>query len=248
MQNREYWEERINNALSLTEKQVTTRMKKLYKQAYKNIQHELLIIWNDMLASGEVSNTALMTHERYKTLQELIQRELHFLGEKQIEFMQMSLIEVFFRGQIALEESLNIPPTTLNEKVAEEIVRQAYKGATFSERIWADMSLLKEQIEKKIIETAIQGKDVRKVSKELQERLNVGLSDAKRIVITETSNVFNEACRNRAIENGYTSYTVLTERGACEKCTPLKGKHFSLYEKVLPKHPYCKCTMLIDVE
>ena len=71
MQNREYWEERINNALSLTEKQVTTRMKKLYKQAYKNIQNELLIIWNDMLANGEVSNTALMTHERYKVLQEI---------------------------------------------------------------------------------------------------------------------------------------------------------------------------------
>ena len=248
MQNREYWEQRINDALKLTEKQVTERMKKLYKQAYKNIQNELLIIWNDMLASGDVSNTALMTHERYKTLQELIQRELHFLGEKQIEFMQMSLIEVFSQGQIALEESLNIPPATLNEKVAEEIVRQAYKGATFSERTWADMSLLREQIEKKIIETAIQGKDVRKASKELQERLNVGLSDAKRIVITETSNVFNEACRTRAIEKGYTSYTVLTERGACEKCIPLKGKQFSLYEKVLPKHPYCKCTMLIDVD
>ena len=249
MSNTQYWEDRLMSSLKLTDKQVTARMKKLYIQAYKNIQHELLIIWNDMLAKGEVSNTALMTHERYKVLMDIIQKELYFLGEKQIELLQLSLLDVFSQGQLALEESMDIPPTTMNEKVAEQIVRQSYKGATFSERIWSDMSKLKEQIEKKVVETAVQGKDVRKVSKELAIRMNVGLSDAKRIVVTETARVFNQGTAQRAWENGYTHYKFLAHKDekTCPVCRELDGKIFPITDlsHVPPIHPHSRSTILI---
>lgn len=251
MDNKTYWAERMGNALKLSEKQVTRPLKVLYRKAFKNIRTELLNIWLDMAGEGEISQSALYQKNRMANLQALLSKELKKLGETNIEYMQTSLFATFQNGYESMDKFLGIKGTFsfLDEQVAKEIVNQNYKGAVFSDRIWNDMDKLRTQIEDSVTKSALQGKDVRKVSKELQERMNVAYSSSKRVTVTETGRIFNESCRQKAMDRGYNSYSVLIEPAACEDCIrEFTGKHFNINESVLPRHPNCLCTMLIDID
>lgn len=184
-------------------------------------------------------------------LQALLSKELHKLGEKNIEYLQMGLYNIFQQGYQDMDSFLGVAGTFsfLDEQAAREVISQNYKGANFSERIWKDLNKLKLQLEDTIATAALQGKDVRKVAHELQAQMNVSYSSSKRLTVTETGRVFNESCREKAMSRGYTSYSVLIEPDACEDCVDaFRGKHFSINESVLPRHPHCKCTMIIDIE
>lgn len=251
MDNKIYWAERMENALKLSEKQVTRPLKLLYRKAFNNMKAELLNIWLDMAGEGEISQSALYQRNRMSNLQALLSKELKKLGETNIEYMQTSLFSTFQSGYADVNSFLGIKGTFsfLDEQVAREILSQNYKGAVFSERIWNDMDKLRLQIEDSVTKSAFQGKDVRKVAKDLQERMNVAYSGSKRITITETGRIFNESCRQRAMDRGYTSYSILVETDACEDCIrEFAGKHFNINENVLPLHPNCKCCMLIDID
>jgi len=250
MDSKTYWTERMENALKLSEKQVTRPLKQLYRKSFNNIKGELLNIWLDMAGEGEISQSALYQKNRMSNLQTLLSKELRKLGENNIEYMQTSLYSTFQNGYESMDKFLGIKGTFsfLDEQVAKQIVNQNYKGANFSERIWNDMDKLRTQIEDSVTKSALQGKDVRKVAKELQERMNVAYSSSKRITVTETGRIFNESARQKAMVRGYTSYSILIEADACEDCVrEFTGKHFNINESVLPLHPHCKCCMMIDI-
>lgn len=251
MDSKTYWAERMENALKLSEKQVTRPLKQLYRKSFNNIKGELLNIWLDMAGEGEISQSALYQKNRMSNLQALLSKELRKLGETNIQYMQTALYNTFRNGYDSMDKFLGIKGafSFLDEQVAKEIINQNYKGAVFSERIWNDMDKLRLQIEDSVTKSALQGKDVRKVAKELQDRMNVAYSSSKRITVTETGRIFNESCRQKAMDRGYTSYSILIEPDACEDCIrEFTGKHFNINESVLPLHPNCKCTMLIDID
>lgn len=250
MDSKTYWAERMENALKLSEKQVTRPLKQLYRKSFNNIKGELLNIWLDMAGEGEISQSALYQKNRMSNLQTLLSKELRKLGENNIEYMQTSLYSTFQNGYESMDKFLGIKGTLsfLDEQVAKQIVNQNYKGANFSERIWNDIDKLRTQIEDSVTKSALQGKDVRKVSRDLQERMNVAYSSSKRITVTETGRIFNESARQKAMDRGYKSYSILIEPDACEDCVrEFTGKHFNINEGVLPLHPNCKCTMMIDI-
>lgn len=251
MNNKEYWQERMDNALSLSEKEVLKPLKKIYKSAYNNIKDELINIWLDMVNDGEISQSFLYQNNRMSNLQTLIARELNKLGNINVEYMQTSFFNTFQQGFEDMSTFLGLTNafSFLDKQVANEIIKQNYKGANFSERIWNDINKLRIQIEDIVTKSALQGKDVRKVAKELQGRMNVSYSDSKRITVTETARIFNESCRQKALNSGYTSYSVLVEPDACKDCvSEFTGKHFNINESVLPRHPHCKCCMIIDID
>lgn len=251
MNNKAYWESRMDNALKLSAKQIQKPLKKLYQKSFSNIKNELLDIWLDMQADEGISQSALYQKNRMANLQALLAKELQKLGTKNIELMQLGLYHVGVQGFQDMSNFLGVSGSFsfLDEQVAKEIITQNYKGATFSERIWKDMDKLRQQIEDGVVKSALQGKDVRKVAWEIQDRMNVSFSSAKRITVTETGRVFNESCRKKAADNGYKTYSILVESDACEDCvTAFTGKHFDINESVLPLHPHCKCCMIIDID
>lgn len=250
MSNAEYWSKRQAQAENHVVKNMDKAIINLYKQTCKNIENELLLIWNDMLEKGDVSMSALYSHERYRSLQELIYKKIADLGRVAENQLQTSLIDMYveeYKTTNALLDSVR-DFTILDQQVAKTIVNSHYKGATFSERIWKNMNLLQEQLQDVVTQSAISGKDVRKISKDIQGRFNVSYNDSKRLVITETNRCFNEACRTSALNNGYDTFHVLIEPDACEECKKFKDKTYNLNESVLPAHPYCKCTTIIDID
>ncbi len=249
MANNKYWLDRMENVQKLTNKQVTRRLKKLYQKANKRINKEVNNIWMQMLEDGEISSTNLYKGMRFSNLQNLIQSELVSLSRESGKYLSNVLLEVAKQGYFDMNTYVNKPTdfTIIDTQNAKQIIAQSYKGAVFSDRIWDNTTKLKGVIENKIVETTILGKDVRKASKELNTLMGGGFSQSKRIVVTETSRVYNESCRQKAQDNGYKTYHLLLEPDACEECVALEHEHFDINLSVLPVHPHCSCTLIIDL-
>lgn len=246
-----YWLERhANNRYKEVDK-FDRQLQKIYKQAYKSIESQLKDVWLDMLKDGEISASAIYKNNRLKSIMEQVDIQLRKLGIYTNENLQLSLLDTY--KSTWLETDLQLGNTRgsfslLHEQVAIQVVNASYKNAIYSERVWNNLNTIRTQIEKTIVDTAITGQDVRKASRGLAERMGATLSDAKRITITETGRVLNEACRSRAEEKGYKSYHILINDDACEVCQKIRDKHFAITRSdVLPVHPFDKCTMIIDI-
>ena len=250
MRSNTYWQDRMETVQKLTNKQVTQRLKKLYQQANKRINKEIINIWMQMLEDGEISTANLYKGMRFSNLQNLLQKELYSLGMENEKYLTSVLLKVAEQGFTDMNKYIGKPTyfSIMDNQTAKQIISQGYKGAVFSDRIWNNTTKLKGIIENKIIETTILGKDVRKASKELNTLMGGGFSQSKRIVITETSRVYNESTRQKAQDNGYKTYHLLLEPDACEECVALENEHFDINESVIPVHPNCKCCIIIDID
>lgn len=252
MNNRQYWEERMENTQRIANKNVNNKIKKMYLDLFKRLDKDLVKLWLDMANSGEVNYTNLTKSEHYKSIMDLIQVELNKIGNKNVDYLQASLFDTFYQATDDISKWGNFKiSTVLNENLAKEVVLANYKTAKFSERVWDSVSELRAKLNDVISLSAIGGYDVRKVASEIQRALNAGYSESKRITITETSRVFNESCRKQALDSGlFKTYTILNEKQACDKCIEAydNGRHYPLEKSILPMHPYCKCTMLIDLD
>lgn len=238
------------NSQKLANKNIDAKLKKQYKAVYKNIENELNKVWLEMVTSGNISSSNLLKANRYRELLKTLDLELRGLAKNQDRYTQESLMDTYIDAWNAMHEFIGVPKefTILDKEVAKQVIFQNYKGATFSERIWTNTTDLKNRLVDEIALSAVAGTDVRKVAKNLQKTLNASYSDCKRMTITETSRVFNESCRITALNSGIAeTYHLLLEANACERCTPYQGEHIPLTKSILPLHPYCKCTMIIDI-
>lgn len=247
-----YWEERLTtNQYRTGTKRMDAQLLKVYKSAVKELKACVSDLWLKLLEDGNLSQAALYQYGRYIKIQAQINEILTHLGKQEINIINSQLTELYESTfNLAIEELGGSAFTLLNTRPAIEVVNANFKGATFSDRIWTRRDLLNEQLMRVITNSAVVGKDWKRVSKDLSQRLGVGLSDCKRLVRTETMRVLNQACINSAIERGYKTYHVLLESSACDKCVAeYEGQTFALNDGTPPPlHPNCKCIPVIDVD
>ena len=250
-----YWEERlIGNQYRKGTKKMDKEILKIYKYATKELQAAVNDLGIKMLQNGSISQGQLYQYGRYITLQEQINKILTNLGQQEISIINTQLQALYettftesdrYLGGEVLSGSFSL----LNTQTAYEVANANFKGAVFSDRIWKRQDLLKEQLVRVITNSAVLGKDWKSVSRDLASRLEVGLSDSKRLVRTETMRVLNSAAINKAIEIGYEYYRVLLEVDACDECySEYEGKLFSLKGgSPPPLHPHCRCCIIVEM-
>ena len=252
MAQNDYWLLREQNKAQLNAEKLNKQLEKVYKEAYKSINRQIEKVWLEMLSEGEITPSSIYKNNRLKSILDQVNEQLKKLGVYLNDNLQLNLLDTFESAYYESSKQLggaNISFSLVSAQLANEIVNASYKNATYSERIWNNLEAIRQQIEKTIVDTAITGQDVKKASRGLAERMGVSLNDAKRITITETDRVLQESCRQSAISRGYKSYHILVEPNACDECqADFTNKHFDINESVLPKHPFCRCCMIIDLD
>ena len=245
-----YWEERLlENQYKVGTKKMDKEILKVYQSATKEIRALVADLWLKMLQDGTLTQNGLYQYGRYLKLQEQINQILVNLGQQEINVINAQLTDLYTNTFAGATQALGDDSFSLvNEQVAKEVVNANFKGAVYSDRIWQRQDELKNQLMRVITNSTVVGKDWKTVSKDLAQRLEVGLSDSRRLVRTETMRVLNDACVNSARERGYDTYHVLLESDACDECKSLEDKSFSTTEKVLPVHPHCRCCAVIDID
>lgn len=145
-----------------------------------------------------------------------------------------------------------------NAKLANSIVNGSHHNASFSQRLWANQSEMKADLSKMLENGMIQGKNARKLAKELRtyfigdERLKNGKKGknyaTERLMVTELARVQTEAQKQSFIANGFDEYIFIVNGGCCDICAGIAGKNFKVEkmrpgENAPPMHSWCRCSI-----
>lgn len=245
MDSKTYWE--MRNRLVLDKTLVTNeKLAANYKMATIRLERKILELWRAMEKRGGITPANLVQLQRYVEIQNQIDNELRALGQQTEKRVASDLLEIGKLGVDSVSEFYGSEILTMSPQVIEQITRAPYKGDIFSNRIWKNTEKINRLIKKCVFDTTVAGEDVRKVSKRVSNIMTAAYNDSKRIVITETGRVFNEAARLSAKELGFKGYTLILEPTACSECRVHEKDYYDIDTSVLPFHPYCKCSIRID--
>lgn len=132
-------------------------------------------------------------------------------------------------------------------KKANAIVTGSFHNATFSDRIWANMDMLKAKIDTLLQQGMIQGKGARQLASNIRKEFNVTTFQAERLMRTELARIQTETQKQSFERNGFEEYEFIANSGCCDICQGLNGKHFKVKkmlpgENAPPIHPMCRCS------
>lgn len=135
-----------------------------------------------------------------------------------------------------------------NANLVDSIVNASFHNATFSQRIWANQSLLKNKLDSLLQTGLIQGKNPRALARELRKTFNASVYDSERLMRTELARVQTEAQKKSFEKNGFDEYVFIANSGCCDICQNLNEKHFKVDkmmpgENAAPIHPHCRCSV-----
>jgi len=142
-----------------------------------------------------------------------------------------------------------------NEQMVDSIVNASYKNATWSDRLWANQSYLKKEIDNLVRSGLIAGKNPRTFTGELVKKFDVSKGVALRLAVTEMTRVQTESQKLSFERNGYDEFIFISceDRKTCAACSGLDGKHFKVKDMEIgvnapPVHPSCRCSTAAHVD
>lgn len=138
---------------------------------------------------------------------------------------------------------------TLPQKTINGIINDKWKGANFSQRVWANTSQTAQNAYDIVTRGIMTGANVRTMAQQLSETMQAGMYASMRLIRTETNRVHNAAEREAYKEEEIENYRFLAtlDGRTCEQCGRLDGKTFSVEDakegvNFPPLHPNDRCT------
>lgn len=133
-----------------------------------------------------------------------------------------------------------------NAKTAKTIANSSFKNATFSERIWSQQDLLKNDLYGILSTALIQGRNPREFIPKVRKSFDVTRYQAERLLRTELTRVHIQAQAESYEANGIDEYEYVAcgLRDVCPICKVLDKQIFKLKdmepgENAPPMHPNC---------
>lgn len=127
------------------------------------------------------------------------------------------------------------------------IVNSDYKYGNFSKTLWTNQKALMNTIEVMLRRSIIQGGNSTELVGRLRKQFDVGVHEAKRLLVTEAARVQGDVQIDSMEQAGYEEYVYISEPTACDICKHLDGQHFKIKDREVgvnyyPMHPFCKCS------
>ncbi|WP_125769546.1 minor capsid protein [Companilactobacillus furfuricola] len=145
----------------------------------------------------------------------------------------------------------------MTERRMEALIYSSYHGAKFSDRIWTNQDVLKNELDNIITRSLVMGMNADQLSSRLRSLIDDKIKNAgyaaSRIARTESARVADQYSRILYMENDFDKVKWIAEPTACSVCKPLDNKVFELMgdgdnpAPDIPVHPNCRCsTVTVD--
>src|SRR5690625_55149 len=192
-----------------------------------------------------VYNVTMRT-SRVEMLKRNIELELYRLFSDEEHFLYEELTKQAYAEYKRLSAILG-ETIHHNEKMIRSIVNSSFLNATWSERIWANQTALRNELDTLLSRAIIQGKHPRELARDVRKRFDVSAYEAERIMRTESARVMQDVFQDSAEKAGIRQYEFIAEHDACPICAELDGKIFDVDKAEIgvnayPIHPNCRCS------
>jgi len=160
--------------------------------------------------------------------------------------------DTYYRTIYEIQRGTGIGVTfaKIDREALEKVLGTEFAGSNWSKRIWGDRDKLVTELRTKLAQAFIRGEPSTRTAQDLAERMGVSLSNAERLVQTETAFFVGEATAARYKAIGVVDkYEILATLDSRTKpiCRSLDGKVFALSEREVgvnypPLHVRCRTT------
>ena len=226
-------------------RQLVERANRLRQRGQKVTSEDFTKAENDLM---RLYNLKMKT-SRLEVLQANIKLHQYDLALNEFEIIDKHLTESIRRENLFSAGVLNMTLGSFEaSKVsADTIIYANFNNATWSSRVWARQSELRDIVKKGVADTVLRGKGTNVLINNLRKEFDVSYGYARRLAVTESSRVYSEAQKANYEANGVEEFEVMTELKACQICQPFNGKTAKVSELVPalnapPFHPNCRCT------
>lgn len=132
-------------------------------------------------------------------------------------------------------------------KFVRQLVGASFHGATFSQRIWSNMTVLKAELDRLLTMSIIQGKHPNMIARQLRDLFNVKRYEAERLIRTETARIQLGVQLESYKQYGVKHFIYIAEPSACSVCAELADKvfdvvNFEIGTNAPPMHTNCRCS------
>lgn len=193
---------------------------------------------------------------RFEALQMLINQQVEMLaGRKQQgtgELLGSVYTDTYYRTlfEIQLGTGIGISFAHVGQQGLETVLKAKLDGQNWSERIWNDKAMLKQELYTKLSQAFIRGDSIDRTTQELAKRMDVSYSRAYRLVQTETAFFVEQATMNSYSESSVVDryeYLAVLDNRTSDICRAMDGKIFKITEKEVgvncpPLHCHCRST------
>lgn len=254
-----YWSERIaatnEKLFNKTSAECEKQLAEYYRRAAIQTRNDIEALFFEMQKKekeGKLLVNDLYRNERYFEVMNNLNQRLVALGEKEIEIDTKYFNNIYKATGEKLGKYLQGVSFTFDTS-ADAIINAIWcaDGKHFSNRIWADKTLLSNEIQDALVDGIVRGIARDKIVKNLMNKFNTSFSNANRIQRTEMCYVQNQAAAASYINAGVTKYRYLAELDGrtSEICKKLDGKEFLFSEAIVgtnmpPCHPNCRSTII----
>ncbi|GHU71446.1 hypothetical protein FACS1894184_18270 [Clostridia bacterium] len=159
------------------------------------------------------------------------------------------------REQLQSRLGLRIKLASLSSTVMERVLKHQWSGMNYSERIWKSMDALQTTLKDVMTDGLLSGSSLDDMALEISDRMGVALSNARRLVRTESTYVNNQVALESYKQAGLDQYEYVTAKDerVCAVCGPLNTQRFKVSEAVIgenlpPMHPNCRCSTIAVVD
>lgn len=157
----------------------------------------------------------------------------------------------YYRGIFRIQQEIGIGTdfTRVDERAVRQAVLTNHGKGNFSSRLYGHSKTLSKDLQENLTVGIIRGESVDEMANRISKRLNVSMSNAKRLVRTETAYVREMATLDGYKEAGITSYRYLAtlDNRTSAICQGLDQQVFPVEKATSgvnfpPMHPNCRST------
>lgn len=258
-----YWEERILKQQDIAYRKILSsleqKLAKEYKRCFKEINDQLMLLYDEILASKQDGTILVSDYYKYNTYYEslkVMNQNLLELGQQELRIMEQKLVEMYKVSSEITGKSINFNPA-FNQDTAEVAVKKIWcaDGKHWSDRIWDNKTQLQAIIEKGLMDCVARGVSRTELTKELMKLpQKVGFANADRLARTELAFIQNQATYEKFQQAGIENYMILDtgDDRECDDCEKKTGKVYKMKDAKIginwpPFHPNCRCTVLASL-
>lgn len=250
MNSKEYWLNRAkidDSKMIKSSNKVVKLLKKELVSTKKEIKKELAYLY--------ATQSKMTSYEQFRVSETLkaIDSILNDLYNSEEQLLNKTLIDRYSDVYNSKIKSLNIDSNfgDIDRRSVYEIIKTNWSGLTFSERIWESKRKLISTIKEELTKGLIRGDSIYDMSRVISDKLNVTLSDAERLVRTETCWIQIKATIDAYTEYGLEEYEycAFMDEKTSSICQKLNGQIFKLKDMSIgvnapPMHPRCRSCIL----
>lgn len=206
----------------------------------------------------ELENASNKFHiSRLEAMQTQMKAEIEQLYGRQTKDLQAVLEDIYkddyYRTAFEVQKGLGVgyQMMKLDKKSVEKAVLKPWTtdDKTFSDRIWRNKEALLNDLHIGLTQAIAQGKNPSEVTDMISHRMGVSLSQAGRLVMTESAFIASSAEKDSFKELGVEEYEILAtlDTKTSDICRAMDGKHFPMSQYQIgvtapPFHPWCRST------